>query len=524
MKKMRVLITILTAFALLLQACAKAEPNVTEATDNAAMSETVSDTTRELTEDEKLLISLKNDIKAYMTENTKDYKVLFCNDVNISPLDDEEKAIWVEELFYAYPDSDDEAEAVIKGVHIYYPMHNNPAEHTESELKTMGAKRIFAYMGVPNDAENHNKVQGIVCTHGGGGHAFAKYCLQAVRHGYAAIAFDTEGYYAQSGIVANLPDPLGHKEKDNFSTSRNNINEQWMYYVISDCAFANTVLRSLDSVDENKVGITGISWGGLAVTVACCYDSRFAFCVPVYLSYFVSSQYNSANFASIEYNPNFDEFASELWQDTKTLEENLVPTLIINSPNDKFADISSSMLAYNTLKKSNEKAYLLIKPDLSHSQEAGASQPEIYRFGDWVCRGYVDEKKFFSVDKEITKELGKTYEINVSVPKDITNISATLYYTTEPISYNSSYGLNQKFKDEIITENRIITDKTDMATYNYTVDIPNNAYLYFISFYGESEYDENIPITYTYEGSFVFNGMLFGSTSIVVVNGDQINK
>ena len=277
-------------------------------------------------------------------------------------------------------------------------MNEDPSQYNDTELKSMGAIRIFAYLGIPSDATAEHKVNGIVCTHGGGGHAYAKYCLEAVRHGYAAIAFDTEGYHATSGIAANKQDPLGHTEKDKFTTAKKAITEQWLYYVISDCAFSNTVLRALSNVDTNKVGITGISWGGLSVTVASCYDQRFAFCVSVYISYFISNQNNMGKFGDSTYNPGLDKFGTALWQDSEILEGNRVPTLLINSQKDMFADISSTMMTYNTLKKNNNNVYMLIKPDLPHSQEAGASQPEIYRFADFVCSRYGNEKSFYTID------------------------------------------------------------------------------------------------------------------------------
>ncbi len=488
---------------------------------------TNSNTTPEpqLSADEILLLSLKSDLKSAMTENTQDYKVIFCDDTNKPTLADGEKAIWVDELFDAYPNSADAAEASITAVYIYYPMHNDPSQYNDSELMSMGATRIFAYLGIPDGATAQNKAKGIVCTHGGEGHAYAKYCLEAVRHGYAAIAFDTEGYHATSGTHANILDLLGHKEKDYFTTSRSAITEQWLYYVISDCAFANTVLRSLDNVDESKVGITGISWGGLSVTLASCYDSRFAFCVPMYISYFSSKNTNAGKFASDSYNPGFDEFCTALWQDAETLEGNKVPTLIINSQNDTWADISCTMMTYDTLKKNNNNVYLLIKPNLPHSQEAGASQPEIYRFADFVCSGYGDEKSFYTTDKEITNSLGRSYELKVTVPQNITDVTATLYYTKSAISYSKNFVAEPTFNNVTLTKSGTVgTDDNGNSVYTFTVTVPEDAYLYYISFTGSSAYDNSITSPYTYQGNQIFHGKIFGSSSIVVLDGGSINK
>jgi dienelactone hydrolase len=533
MKKAMMTIVLLLAITILLTACAKTPNTPAEslATNEAMSQSTPSSTTSNnnenenpappLTAEQKLLLSLKQDISSAMAENTKDYKVLFCGKTGNPTLADGEKAIWVQELFKAYPNSTDKAEASIKAVYVYYPMHDDPSQFNAEQLKSKGAIRVFAYLGIPDGATAQNKTKGMVCTHGGGGKAYAKYCLEAVRHGYAAIAFDTEGKYAKSGIEATTADPLGHKSKDYFKTAKKDITEQWLYYVISDCAFMNTVLRSLDCVDENKVGITGISWGGMSVTVSSCYDSRFAFCVPVYLSYFTSSQTNTGKFGDSTYNPGFDKFAAELWHDAATLEGSRVPTLIINSQKDTFADISSTSMTYNTLKKNNPHAYMLIKPNLVHGQKQGASPAEIYRFADWVCSGYSNEKSFYTIDKQITHTLGNSYEIKVTVPSNIKNVKATLYYTTKALSYNSNYALEQTFSSSSLTQKGSVTsDANGNSVYTFTVNVSSSAYLYYISFKGDSAYDASLPTTY----DDAFKGKIYGSTDIVVVNGGSINK
>ncbi len=525
------IIVFLLTLAILFTAC----KNVTDlpqeslaSSTTTAVGTTTSNSAQEstappLTAEQKLLLSLKEDLSTAMTENTKDHKVLFCGKSGNPTLAEGEKAIWVKELFSAYPNSMDKAEASVKAVYVYYPMHDDPSQFTDAQLKTMGAMRVFAYLGIPDGATVQNKVNGIVCTHGGGGQAYAKYCLEAVRHGFAAIAFDTEGCYATSGIEAKatLKDTLGHKGKDKFSTAKNDLTEQWMYYVISDCAFMNTVLRSLDCVDENKVGITGISWGGLAVTVASCYDSRLAFCVPVYLSYFTSSQTNTGKFGDSKYNPGFDKFAADLWQDAATLEGSKVPTLIINSQKDTFADTSSTSMTYNTLKKNSPYSNMLIKPNLVHGQKQGASPAEIYRFGKWVCSGFANENSFYTIDKQITHTLGNSYEIKVTVPSNIKNVKATLYYTTKALSYNSDYALEQTFSSSSLTQKgSVTTDANGNSVYTFTVNVSSSAYLYYISFNGDSAYDASLPKTY----DDAFKGKIYGSTDIVVVNGGSINK
>ena len=473
-----------------------------------------------------ILENLKADLKAKMAENTKDLAVLVAGTLNGKTatdlngksytLGDGEKAIWLE---YA-PDLDPASYSNVDAVYFWYPMATDPLSYTLEDgsldadaLKAMGALRVFAYMSVP---ENTSK--GLVCVHGGGGHAYSAYTVTAANHGYAAIAFDTEGWHADgTGGSANVADPLGHKSKDSFRTAKEAIENQWMYYAISDCAFANTILQSLDGVDADKVGITGISWGGLTTTIASCYDARFDFAVPVYLSYYLGYGENTAQFVSIA-----DPFAADLWQDVAMLEASRVPTLILNSQKDLWADVKSSVRTYNSLKKNNEHAYLVIKPDLGHSQQAGAPPAEIYRFGDWVTSGFGAEKSCYAVSSEITNKLGTSYTVDLTVAKDLASPTATLYYTTEAITYGSGGVVDQAFHAKEVTLTAAGTDANGNAVYSMTVSVPDNAYLYYISYKASSSYDAGISSPYDYAQS-AYKGYIYGSSSIVVLDGGDIN-
>ncbi len=484
---------------------------------------------RDVADEAAILAGLKADLKSMMAVNTQNFAVLVAGTKNGSTATDlngktytlssGEKAIWLQ---YA-PELDPTASDLThtKAVYFWYPMATDPLSYTTESgaldtdtLKAMGAIRVFAYMSVPENA-----TQGIVCVHGGGGHAYAPYTATAANHGYAAIAFDTEGWHANgTGGSANVADPLGHKAKDSFSTARESIENQWMYYAISDCAFANTILRGFDGVDDEKVGITGISWGGLTTSIATCYDQRFAFAVPVYLSYYLGYGDNKAQFSSVA-----GAFAADLWQDVAVLEANMVPTLILNSQNDLWADVNSSVRTYDTMKKNNPNVYLVIKPDLSHSQQAGAPPAEIYRFGDWVCSNYGADKSCYATSSVISNKLGTGYTVQLTVAKDLTSPTATLYYTTEPITYGGGGVVDQVFYAETVTLTAAGTDANGNAVYNMTVSVPDSAYLYYISYRASSAYDASVSSPYDYAQT-AYKGYVYGSSSVVVVNGGSINK
>lgn len=464
---------------------------------------------RDMASEAALLASLKQDLASKMQLNTQEYKVLVCG--NDQPLANGEKAIWLQYVSEFDPSS----YASVKACYFYYPMHDDPTtlidSMTAAEWHNAGYNRVFAYIAVPNNAQ-----KGIVCVHGGGGHAYAKYAYEAYNHGYAAIAFDTEGWHATDKTgEAKASDAYSHKSKDSFSTAKEDIEQQWMYYAISDSAFANTILRSFVA-DGKSVGITGISWGGLTSTIASCYDQRLAFAVPIYLSYYLGYGDNTAQFGSIQ-----NAFAADLWQAVDVLEANKVPIMIINSQKDLWADLNSSVNTFNTLQKNNEHSYLLIKPNLGHSQQEGAGIAEIYRFGDWVLSNYSNEKSFFTTNKTPSKNLGWSYSMELTVPANITDPKAVLYYTTSGITYGAGGVVNETFFAKELTLTCLRDDDNGNKVYKVDVNVPSEAYLYFISFYGSSAYD--LGITPAYGSSEKYHGKIYSSSSVIVMKGNSIN-
>jgi dipeptidyl aminopeptidase/acylaminoacyl peptidase len=55
-----------------------------------------------------------------------------------------------------------------------------------------------------------------------------------------------------------------------------------MYHAVADTILAHSLLRSHPRVDPKKVGVMGISWGGVIVSTVVGIDTRFAFGIPTY--------------------------------------------------------------------------------------------------------------------------------------------------------------------------------------------------------------------------------------------------
>ncbi len=143
--------------------------------------------------------------------------------------------------------------------------------------------RVFAYYGIPEGASAKKKVPAMVLVHGGGGSAFHRWVKMWVDRGYAAISMDTCGAISGNGYN-------NHKRHDfsgpagwgDFTGVDKPIEDQWTYHAVAAVTRAHSLLRSWEGVDADRIGITGISWGGYLTCISASVDKRYKFAAPVY--------------------------------------------------------------------------------------------------------------------------------------------------------------------------------------------------------------------------------------------------
>lgn len=142
---------------------------------------------------------------------------------------------------------------------------------------------VFAYYKAPEGVAPAGGWPAVLCIHGGGGTAFPEWIQAWVDKGYAAMAIDTDGHLP----VGNFPDRPWHINAGptritTFGDIEIANREQWFYHAVADAVRGNSLLRSFPEINKDKIGIHGISWGGVIVSAAIGLDNRFAFAVPVY--------------------------------------------------------------------------------------------------------------------------------------------------------------------------------------------------------------------------------------------------
>lgn len=252
--------------------------------------------------------------------------------------------------------------------------------------------RVFAYYGVPelpaSADERTEKLPAMVLIHGGGGTAFDRWVKLWNSRGYAAIAMDlcgcvpvgTYGKWQRHGEGG----PPGWDAS--FNQLDDAIEDQWTYQAVSAVALAHSLIRSYPEVDADRVGVTGISWGGYMTSIVAGVDHRFKFAAPVY-----GCGYLGENSAWL---PAFEKLGAEKaglwlkqWDPSQYLAAAKMPILWVNGTNDFAYPMDSWKKSY-LLPKTDRTLCLRIRMPHGHGA-AGENPEEIHVFANSILRNGV---------------------------------------------------------------------------------------------------------------------------------------
>lgn len=328
--------------------------------------------------------------------------------------------------------------------------------------------RVFAYIGYPENTGGLDKVPAVVLAHGGGGMAYADWVKQWNSRGYAAIAVDLEGKQPDKpgGYNSQLHQWNGPTRTGDFDDLFLPLKDQWMYHAVADILLANSLLRSDPRIDSTKIGLTGISWGGIVSSIVMGNDDRFAFVIPVYGCGYMndSSSYFGGVFQS-------NTAALNTWEPSRWIENAKMPVLWLNGDKDKFFSITSTSLSA----QHTPKASLSIINNLAHGHAEGWAPQEIYAFADSIV-------KEGAPLIQIVEQPSKTKpSIKLSIPPGRTVKRILVFYTTGGIRYDESYNC--------ITEWDITLGK--LSGEDVTYSVPEEAAGYYVSILD----DQNLTVS-----------------------------
>ena len=143
------------------------------------------------------------------------------------------------------------------------------ALYYEGEPYQQKPTRVLAYLARPATAEG--KLPAMVLVHGGGGTAFKEWAELWAKRGYIAIAMDLAGHGPDR---KRLPDTAVQIRTTRLSFEADQIPDFWSYHAVAHVVRGVSLLASLPEVDPERIGITGISWGGYLTCIVAGLDDR----------------------------------------------------------------------------------------------------------------------------------------------------------------------------------------------------------------------------------------------------------
>jgi dienelactone hydrolase len=244
--------------------------------------------------------------------------------------------------------------------------------------------RVFAWYGAP--AGRTGRVPGIVLLHGGGGTAYREWVKKWNEHGFAAIAVALEGQtderVERAPATADSPwkrHPwAGPARNGIYGDSDQPLADQWMYHAVADAVLANSLIRSFPEIDTTKVGVTGISWGGVIASTVVGIDTRFAFAIPTYGCGSLADADNQWGKALHD-----NSLYREVWDPVVWLPNARMPAFWFTWLADVHFPLTSQSASYRAAAGPRMVAVL---KDMKHSHPAGWNPPDSYAFAVAVVR------------------------------------------------------------------------------------------------------------------------------------------
>jgi dienelactone hydrolase len=318
--------------------------------------------------------------------------------------------------------------------------------------------RVFAYYGMPKIEEHKQdeipkQVPGIILVHGGAGSAFFQWVKQWNDRGYAAIAMDLEGQipfarynnisgssHDQLSMDPSLSDFSAHPwsgpiKQGVFADYGEEVQDQWMYHAVAAVLSAHTILRNLPGVDADRIGITGISWGGIITSLVSGLDRRLSFAMPVYGCGYLYEPGTLYGLGFAAMPPDTAESLRSLWDPSSYLNQSKLPMLWLNGSQDSHFPLSIFVKSYEQHEHHYEDAQLhsrlSIQHGLPHTYPAAWSCEESYAFADSITREGQALIRILRAEQH-----GERVQVFFQSPLEV--IKAVLYWCEEDSDWGSA--------------------------------------------------------------------------------------
>ncbi|MDO6489638.1 acetylxylan esterase [Colwellia sp. 6_MG-2023] len=280
--------------------------------------------------------------------------------------------------------------------------------------------RIFAYYKAP---KGKGPFPAVVLVHGGGGSAFKEWITQWNEAGFAAISIATEG---QTGTLTGKKQPKwvkhewgGPRRPGIYNDPNKPLNDQWMNQSVTAAIQAHNLIRSFDEINQEQIGLSGISWGGVITSTVIGFDQRFAFAIPIYGCGFLDNMKNKYGKALAN-----NESYKNVWEPALRIHKFKNPTFWMTGLKENNFSLDAQA---NTYKLLPGKHYQSIQPKLKHSHKYGWAPKEPYIFGQAV----INNKPTPYFYEPIISDSSASVKLSITNNKVSDIEEAILFYTVD---------------------------------------------------------------------------------------------
>ena len=320
---------------------------------------------------------------------------------------------------------------------------------------------IFAYIGIPVSEMPEGGYPAIILVHGGLGRAYPDWVKMWTDRGYVAIApdFDAQMSTPQTGVSMSVANPEGGPK--GYGVNADNLigvkESSWVYQSVSNIILAHNLINSIDVVNSDKVGITGISWGSYLTSMALGIDQRFSFAMPVYGAGYLDEDYGSILYSM--YAGMSDDMIAvyrQYFDPSAYLKECVTPTFWMQGVKDYAFSPVLKQRAINLITKAD--VYYAYYEQMTHGQEQGASPEELFVFANHIVNNEVNMITLTPLTiEESTMSISSKNGIGIN--------SAYLFWTQ---STDYEIHLASWYRSEVIIDgNMIIATLPEGATFAF---------------------------------------------------------
>jgi dienelactone hydrolase len=285
---------------------------------------------------------------------------------------------------------------------------------------------VFAYYAAPRGVPPAGGWPAVVCVHGGGGTAFYTWVERWNDRGYAAISMDLNGHYPitrrgaeqPADRIAN-PHP-GPARVGVWGDYTRPIDQQWYYHALAQVMLAHSLIADFPEVDADRIGVTGISWGGILVSTLIGVDERLRFAVPVYGCGFLAGEGGPLD----RHLGHADQrqFVLDHYDGSRYFDRVELPTLWINGTNDGVFDLAATQRSARAVGTRGQALFVFEMP---HDHPPGWLRPEPYLLADHVLNNGPPLPR-------VSPPIVEGSTLRAAVEAEVPIHGAKLYDTTDP--------------------------------------------------------------------------------------------